>query len=281
MEYDLLIDGIPFRAREAVELDWLRPYGRVFQVMDQQPSGNLCFGVDGPYGRLFIKYAGARTLNYAGRVEDAVNTLRNAMPLYAHAHPALTRLLAHGQTPRGYAAVFAWRDALPLRATPPDDAVRARVRALQLSRSLKMLDMAFDLHVQLAADGYVAVDFADDNLLIDFDRDEIVVCDIDLYRRKPAFNDRGRMPGASRMMAPEEFIQGQRLTECTTVYNMGALAFEFFGDNNDRRPAAWQGPAALYPVAKKATMEQPFQRFPTLRAFQEAWREAVGHSWLR
>lgn len=275
------IDGIPFQTREAVALDWLAVYGRVFQVLDQQPSGNLCFGVAGPYGRLFIKYAGARTINFMGRPEDAVATLRNAMPLYARTHPALTQLLAHGQAGEGYAAVFRWRDAPPLCPTPPDGATLARVRALQLSRSLKMLDMVFDLHVQLAADGYIAVDFSDGNLLIDFDRDEAVVCDIDLYRRKPAFNDRGRMPGASRFMAPEEFRQGQRLTECTTVYNMGALAFAFFGDPLERSSDTWQGPAALYPVALRAMAEQPFQRYPTLKAFQEAWREAVGNSWLR
>lgn len=280
-ERTLQVDGIPFQARGEVALDWLAPYGRVFYVFDQLTSGNLCFGVDGPYGKLFIKYAGAKPLNFSGRPEDAAATLQNAMPLYQHAHPALTRLLAHGHTGQGYAAVFAWRDAPALRPFPPDGAIRTRVRGLQLQRSLKMLDMVFDLHAQLAADGYVAVDFQDENLLIDFDRDEAIVCDLDLYRRKPAFNDRGRMQGSSLFMAPEEYQQGARLTESTTVYNMGALAFVFYGDCQSRSRESWFGPAALYPVAHRATMEQPFQRFPTMKAFLDAWREAVGHSWLR
>ena len=50
------IGGVPYRALEEPDLNWLRPYGAVFQVFDQQNSGNLCFGVDGRFGRLFIKF---------------------------------------------------------------------------------------------------------------------------------------------------------------------------------------------------------------------------------
>ena len=172
--------------------------------MDQQYSGNLCFGVDGPYGKLFIKYAGAQTMNYRGKSAEAMERLKNAMPFYARSHPALIPLLAHGQAGEGYAAIFAWRDASPLRPQPYTPATREAVRRLPLHRSLKMLDMVFDLHTQLAADSIVAVSFHDENVLIDFERDEAVICDIDLYRRKPAVNDRGRMRGTSRFMSPEE-----------------------------------------------------------------------------
>lgn len=275
------IDGVTFQARQAPQLSWLRPYGSVFYVFDRQTSGNLCFGVEGRYGKLFIKYAGARPMEYAGRPEDAIYTLQQAMPLYQLAHPALTRLLAHGPAGEGYAAIYAWRDAPVLRSTPPDFLVRDRVRRLQVGRSLKMLDMVFDLHAALAADGYIAVDFWDGNLLIDFDRDEAIVCDIDLYRKKPAVNDRGRMWGSSRFLSPEEYTLGAPLDESTTVYAMGALAFEFYGDNLNRCWEAWEGPAALYPVAQKATRERREERYPSLRAFLNDWRGAVGRSWLR
>lgn len=275
------VDGVAFRARRQPELSWLRPYGRVFYVFDRQTSGNLCFGVEGRYGKLFIKYAGASPVEYAGRPEDAIYTLQQAMPLYGQPHPALTRLLAYGPAGEGYAAIYAWRDAPVLRPTPPDFLVRDRVRRLQVGRSLKMLDMVFDLHAALAAEGYIAVDFWDGNLLIDFDRDEAVVCDIDLYRKKPAVNDRGRMWGSSRFLSPEEYTFGAPLDESTTVYAMGALAFEFYGDNLDRSREAWEGPAALYPVAEKATREKREERYPSLRAFLNAWRGAVGQSWLR
>ena len=277
----LEIDGISFQARQRPDLRWIRPYGRVFRVFDRQASGNLCFGVDGPYGKLFIKYAGAQPVNYSGRPADAAYTLQKAVSLYAHPHPALIRLLAHGPAGEGYAAIFAWEEGEALRAMPPDLAVRDRVRRLQIGRSLKMLDMVFDLHASLAQEGMVAVDFWDGNLLIDFQRDRAVVCDIDLYRRRPAFNDRGRMQGSSRFLSPEEYTLGAALDESTTVYAMGALAFEFYGDNMNRAREQWVGPAALFPVAEKATREKREERYPTLRVFLDAWREAVRNSWIR
>ena len=272
-------DGVPYRLRRETDLGWLRPYGRVFYIFDEQPSGNLCFGVEGRYGRLFIKYAGARTIYYAGRPEDAIFTLQRAMPLYAPPHPALTQLLAHGPAGEGYAAVFRWRDAPMLRG--PQGSVRERVRRLQLGRSLKMLDMVFDLHSALAERGYIAVDFQDSNVLIDFARDEAIVCDIDLYRRKPAVNDRGRMQGSARFLSPEEYALGAPLTESTTVYALGALAHEFFGDNMNRAAENWEGPPQLFAVAEKATAERPEDRYPSLRAFVAAWRETVGNIWVR
>lgn len=266
------VDGVPYRALAETDLAWLKTYGRVFAVWDELPSGNLCFGVEGAFGRLFVKYAGARTLYSRGAPEDAALLLRNAMPLYDLTHPALTRLLAHGPAGEGYAAVYVWRDAPALS----DPAIQALARRLPPRRSLKMLDMVFDLHACLAGEGLTAVEFWDGNVLMDFVRDEAVVCDIDLYRQKPAFNDRGRMWGSGRFMAPEEYCLGAPLDECTNVYNMGALAFAFFGDGEDRSEKAWFGPAPLFPVARRAVQEDRKKRYPSLRAFLDAWREAVG-----
>lgn len=270
------VDGISYQVREEPNLNWLHPYGTVFRVMDQLSSGNLCFGVEGKYGRLFIKYAGAKTVGAHYRPEDAIWTLQNAMPLYERTHPALTRLLAHGTTGEGYAAIFQWAEGETLRAAPGDTRVYQRLRYVRPERALKMLDGVFDLHAALAADGYIAVDFSDGNLLVDLDRDTATVCDIDLYRKKPAVNDRGRMPGSYRFMAPEEFDLNAPLTECTTVYNMGALAFAFFGDVETKDGKSWFGPRALLPVAEKAVSEMPTGRYPSIRAFLKAWREAVG-----
>lgn len=268
------LDGIPFELMEAEDFSWLKKYGAVFQVMDGQTSGNLCFGVEGPYGRLFVKYAGARTRNYTGRPEDAVALLRRAMPLYQLRHPALAELLSHGPVSRGYAAVFAWQDGFPLRGSRGEKN-KHRLQTLSLWQVLSMLDGVYDLHARIAEKGFIAVDFYDGNLLVDPDAGKMVLCDVDMYRQKPAVNDRGRMPGSSRFMAPEEFCQGASLSESTTVFNLGALAFEIFGDNMNRKMNAWQGPEALFPVAARATKEQPAARYPTVQAFLCAWREAV------
>ena len=281
MELSLEMDGVPFRLLQETDLRWLRGYGTVFRVMDMLPSGNLCFGVQGPYGRLFIKYAGARTVRYGGRPQDAVEWLKHSARLYArHTHPRLVPLLAHGPAGDGYATVFPWQDAQPLRPDPPSDQTRLRLRRLPLADRLSMLDGVFDLQALLAGEGLIAVDFTDEHVLIDLEQKRALVCDIDLYKEKPAFNTRGRMPGSPRFLAPEEYVMGDTLGEDTTVYKLGALAFEFFGDNADRSRDAWKGPAALYPVAERATRDSRKQRYAAVREFLTAWRDGVSQTRL-
>ena len=270
------IDGIPFEAWEAPDLGWLQAYGTVFRVWDQSRSGWLCFGVEGPYGRLFIKYAGAKTVNFRGHITDAIYTLHEAMPLYEREHPALVRLLNHGPAGDGYAAIFQWVDGLPLDGRMKYYSVRDQVRRLPLVTTLTMLENIIDLHAVLALDGIVASNFHSGHVLIDFGQNTAVVCGIDLYRRKPAYNDKGEMRGAPDFMAPEESELNAKLDETTTVYNLGALAFEIFGKNNDRSLKKWVGPKPLFPVASKATKSKKSDRYPSMRAFQDAWREAVG-----
>lgn len=268
------IDGIDFQLRMPEDFAWLKKYGTVFQVLDQQTSGNLCFGVEGIYGKLFVKYAGAHTVNYAGHPVDAALTLQKAMPLYQEKHPALVELLAHGPVANGYAAVYGWQEGMALRG-PDGERNMEKLRRMPLETVLAMLDGVFDLHVKLAEKGYIAVDFYDGNLLVDFIAGKMWVCDVDLYRKKPAVNDRGRMFGSSRFMSPEEFELHAPLTESTTVFNLGALAFEVFGDNMDRRKSAWYGPPVLFDVAARATQDKPALRYPTVWAFLTDWREAV------
>ncbi len=275
------IDGITFQMRSFADLSWIKSYGTVFRVMDQLPSGNLCFGVDGPYGRLFIKYAGAQTALYGGKPEDAVQWLQYSARLYEkYLHACLIPMLTCGPVPGGFATVFPWQDAAPLRPFPPTDRVRSRVRRMPLIHRLSMLDGVFDLHLALSAGGLVAVDFTDEHVLIDFDARRALVCDIDQYRQMPAFNTRGRMPGSPRFLAPEEYAMGDELKEDTTVYKLGALAFEIFGDNADRSPGAWSGPDKLYPVAARATRENRADRYPTVRLFLQSWRKAVSETRL-
>lgn len=273
------IDGIPFEAWEEPDLRWLKAYGTVFRVWDQLLTGNLCFGVEGKFGKLFVKYAGARTSGFRGQTADAIYTLQQAIPLYQREHPALVKLLAYGSTGDGYAAIFEWRDALPLNGRLKYYSVRDQVRRMPLVNTLTMLENVIDLHAALARDGIIASNFHDGHVLIDFGKNEAVVCGIDLYRRKPAYNNKGLMRGSPQFMAPEESELDAALDETTTLYNMGALAFAFFGDNDDRTIKTWVGPKPLFQVAAKATKKKKSDRYPSMRAFQNAWREAVG--WCR
>lgn len=278
--------GVPVSVQEPFDCGFLRRYGAIFRVFDQQDSGNLCFGMQGRYGKLFVKYAGARTVNGGVSPGQAVANLKSAVPLYEQLrHPALARLLGHGAAGGGYAAVFAWVAGENLHPyhlfkgvekyrNPDSPAVKLRRQPLLVR--LRMLDRVFDFHAHADQKGFVAVDFYDGSLMADFATGAVTVCDIDLYRAMPAVNDKGRMPGSSRFMPPEEYEFGAALDSRTSVYAMGALAFEFLGSNADRRMASWTAASALYDIAARAASQDRSLRYPTVSAFLAAWREAVG-----
>lgn len=55
------VDGLSVRLREPFSLGFLRKFGTVFHVFDDQDSGNLCFGMEKDGARYFVKFAGAPT----------------------------------------------------------------------------------------------------------------------------------------------------------------------------------------------------------------------------
>lgn len=104
---DMMIDGIPFQLGQPFDFSFVKRWGRVFKVFDSQDSGNICFGTEREGERFFLKFAGAPTLRYPGRLEDAVARLKAATPLYeALAHPNLIQLVEAGAVEGGYLAVF-------------------------------------------------------------------------------------------------------------------------------------------------------------------------------
>ena len=76
------IDSVSFELKEDYEFNWLNKYGKVFCVFDQQDSGNICFGVENESKKVFIKYAGAPTVNYDEKYEYAILRMKNAIPIY-------------------------------------------------------------------------------------------------------------------------------------------------------------------------------------------------------
>ena len=100
------VDGVSFCMAQAHDFSFLARFGRVFRVLDGQDSGNLCFGLAGERGRLFLKFAGAQTARAGVSPEDAVENLRAAARVARDlAHPRLLPLLWAGEIGGGYAAV--------------------------------------------------------------------------------------------------------------------------------------------------------------------------------
>ncbi|MEG6589083.1 hypothetical protein [Paenibacillus barengoltzii] len=94
------------------DFSFLKEYGEVFKVYDDQDSGNVCFGVKNGDRKLFIKFAGAPTARYNGKPEGAVARLKAAVPIYPDlAHPNLIRLIHAEEVGGGFAAIFEWTDS--------------------------------------------------------------------------------------------------------------------------------------------------------------------------
>ena len=90
MAVTLFPDGVPCALQEAFDLSFLRQWGKVFRVFDQQDSGNLCFGLEDGTRRYFVKFAGARPVRYKGGPERAVELLKQSGRVYRDlAHPVL------------------------------------------------------------------------------------------------------------------------------------------------------------------------------------------------
>jgi serine/threonine-protein kinase len=266
------VDGLPVLLREPHDLGFLSRWGRVFRVLDQQDSGNLCFGVEGPGGRVFVKYAGARTIRYEGTLADAVGYCRRAAEVYrALAHPSLTRLREAGQVAQGYAMVFDWTDAVPMGRQYEKSHL---VRQLSSAQRADGVQQVYDFHVEVATRGWVAVDLYDGSLLMDPVSGQVTLCDLDFYQRAPMHNRMGRMWGSTRFMSPEEYQLGCLIDEVTNVFALGALAHTFLGDDASKARRAWVGSEEQYQVAARALQPRRDQRWASVAELAAAWRAA-------
>ncbi len=266
------IDSIPFRLKSPHAFPFLKDYGQVFKVFDDQDSGNICFGVRDGERRYFIKFAGAPTARAVCTPEDAIQALRAAIPAYRDlAHPNLIRFITDIATADGYAAVFDWADG-ECMGRMYDESHR-RFMAMHTETKLRVFEDILDFHIHVAEHGYVAIDFYDGSVMYDFGRRKTVLCDIDFYTKRPYINKTGRMWGSSRFMSPEEHTLGATIDELTNVYCMGAMAFALFADC-DRTAQAWPLNERLYAVARRATSDDRAHRQPTIRALLAEWAAA-------
>jgi serine/threonine-protein kinase len=260
---------------------FLRAVGIVFAEFGKltQDSGNRSYGVQIGAERFFVKTAGEPadqqpTLRHTARVA----LLRNAVRVHASCqHPNLPPLKRVIESPIGPLLVYPWVDG-ELLAVPRDQRENPssslqRFRRLPTPTICRSLDAIYDLHAALARAGWIAVDFYDGCLIYDFAADHIAVVDLDMYHAGPFLNERGRMFGSTRFMAPEEFELGARIDERTTVFTMGRTALYYLSDGSLTQ-AMFRGSPALFAVVARACNPEPAQRFDTLAAFERAWREA-------
>ena len=267
------LDGIPYKLKAPFDFGFLRRFGRVFKVFDDQDSGNICFGTEKDGERYFIKFAGAPTEQYNGIPMDAVERLRATVPVYhALRHPNLVELIDAMEIGGGYAVVFRWADGDCMGRMYP--ASHQRIMNLPLEKKLGLYrDLLGFLH-HTAENGYFAVDFYDGSVMYDEASGKTTVCDIDFFRKMPTANDMGRMWGSSRFQSPEEYRLGDTLDEVTNVYTAGAMAFALFG-NYQRTQEAWLLNDESYHVARRAVSDERSERQQTIVNLIDEWENAL------
>ncbi len=279
------MDGLQFTLKSDFDLNWLKIYGRIFCVFDQQDSGNICFGAVNDCQQTFIKVAGVSTMEYDGDLSEAVEGLKRALPIYRDIkHPNLVKLIEHFEINGGYAAVFEWADGECLHAHWDFEkypkyihpkSPNYKFRQLELRHKLDCLDDIFNFLEEVIQCGYVAIDFYDGSIMYDFDKNKTTICDIDFFAKTPYINTMGRMWGSTRFMSPEEYEMGAEIDEVTNVFTMGALAFELLGSNRERTLEKWVASENLYNIAIKAINPIRELRYQSIKEFHNEWKKIL------
>lgn len=267
--------------------DYVREHSTVLEEFDHrtQDSGNVSWLVECGGQRLFVKTAGTPGPPVPGAPVPYFDhpgrgrLLRNAVDLARSCdHPALPALLNVIESPLGPALVYEAADGELVRvpSAERDDPASPyqRLAHLPASDMFALFDTLLDLHVDLAAAGWVAGDLYDGCLIVDFQTCALRVVDLDSYRRGPSTNDMGRMFGSTRFMAPEELELGARIDERTTVFTLGRIVWHF-ATRLTEDPADFCGTPAPARVIQRACEPSPTDRYASVAELVRAWREAL------
>jgi len=254
---------------------YLNEIGEVFQAFRDQDSGCVSFGVLAQGRRWFVKHSNN---------DRGMASLRRAQHLHSTVrHAALPRFYHAFETPGGLALVFDWVPGDVLydytlsrgNAGRKDPAsAHARFRALPEAQILDALDRIYDVHLVLAEQGYVAVDFYDGCIIYDFEQAQTYLCDLDEYRAGPFVLEAERLPGSKRFMAPEEWKRGSRIDQVTNVFTLARTAMVLLGDGTGAMEP-WRGTEEMREVVVRATRVNRVERHQTVREFMEYWRLAT------
>ena len=267
------IDGIPFKLKGAFDFSFMKEYGTVFKVYDDQDSGNICFGTEKDGQRYFVKFAGAPTEQYNGDPADAISRLKATLPIYSNLkHKNLIELIEAKEIGGGFAMVFKWADGDCMGRMYP--AAHQRFMQLPVDARLTVFCDILRFFEYIASQNYVAIDFYDGSIVYDFENGKTTICDIDLFHKQPCINNMGRLWGSSLFQSPEEYQLGAVIDEITNVYTLGATAFALFGRYNRTRDS-WQLGDALFEIVTRAVSDDRAGRQQSISQLREEWEAAL------
>lgn len=291
------IDNVYFTLKTPKDFEFLSKYGKVFCVFDKNDSGNICFGVGDGKQRFFVKVAGAETINACISPKESVKLLQSVVTLYrALEHPNLIEIVESYPIKDLYITVFNWANGECLfdhwnfekYIENPQLKPFNKFKGLPLKKRIKTFETIQSFFKLIVEKGYTAIDFYDGSIMYDFETDTTTICDIDLFRRSPTYNNMGKnMWGTKRLKSPEEYVLGEPIDQITNVFTLGALAFHLFGDytgeiirkmyeSNSFIPCSiekWEAGNELYQTALKAVSPERENRYQCIDEFVKAWND--------
>jgi hypothetical protein len=139
---------------------------------------------------------------------------------------------------------------------------RERFYALPIAERRAALKTSLEAFVAITAQGWLLVDFHEGNLIYDYENKKPWLFDWDLCLKAESFTlTMERNWGSSRLMAPEEFVQGSEIDPRTNVFNLARLATLFLGDSATEVEKM---------VLERATSPEKYVRHGSVTEFVEA-----------
>lgn len=267
------IDGVKFKMGKEFNFDFLKKYGKVFKVYDDQDSGNICFGIENQDRKIFVKFAGAQTAEYSQDVFGAIQRLKATVPIYQSIkQKSLIKYITSEEIGQGFAMVFEWADGECMgRMYEKSHEI---IMNLPLAEKLDIYENVIDFLIDIVRMGYVAIDFYDGSIMYDTSRKVVTICDIDFFRKSPTVNDMGRMWGSSRFMSPEEYKYGEKIDEISNVFMIGKMGFSILTDSDlsfEKYPLSLES----FHVLEKATKLNRCERYTSITEFKNHWLKAI------
>lgn len=263
------IDNVQFKMQKEYDFSFLRKYGKVFKVFDDQDSGNICFGVEKDNKRYFVKFAGAPTAEYTGSTEDAVARIKQSVQIYNDIrHKNLINYLYSEEIGNGFAIIYDWADGKCMGRMYVENHIS--IMNLPICDKNRIFDAILNFIQYVVSVGYVAVDFYDGSIMYDEITQTVTICDIDFFQKSPYINYTGKMWGSPRFISPEECKFGATIDETTNVFTIGQMAFSLYTDS-DRSRDAWPLSEEKFNVLQKAISENRDERFSSINDFCKAW----------
>jgi serine/threonine-protein kinase len=249
--------------------------GEVFASFTTQDSECVSFGVESATRRWFIKGPSS-----AGAAE----TLASVSAFHAKVrHAVVVRPVEVVEVAGLPVLRYPWVDGETLYPATAEqsgpalrqvvDSAHARFRRLPVDQIVYAIDAVYSAHVEIAREGFVAVDLYDGCLHYDFDRRRMRLVDLDEYRPGPFVAPDDPLPGSTRFRSPEEARPGATVDERSTVYVLGRVAQVLLDEGDD--VGRWRASDELATVAERATRTDPNRRYGSVTELAGVWRAAA------